>query len=220
MAQIEKVLTQKQYCDFMKSLPFWKGGTKYMAKLPYNCLYHATNDILWGDCVCLVKATVWGKATIPEKGKNWYLPGKYGLEDLTCEQLIDICDRESTNFKEIIPAEILYIKGENGIDHIGSYVGDFSFKWNDREWICNVIEATPSFENGILATYMDENGNRFNGKGGPAGGRWHKHGRLPWIQYPEDKVAYDVRQENGKTLVSANGIDVLEISSTVSVKKL
>lgn len=204
MAAIEKVLTSKQFCDFLKTLPWWKGGTKYRAELPYNCLYHATNDILWADCNNLVKATIWGKATVPAKGKNWYKPGLYGLNDLTCEQLIDICDRESTDFKTITPGECLYIKGTNGIDHIGVYVGDFSFTFNGKTWWVNVIEATPSFENGILATYVDAKGNRTNGKGGTAGGKWTKHGKLPWISYDED-FKYDVKSENDTTVINFEG---------------
>lgn len=212
---IEKVLTQKRFVDFLKTLPWWKGGTKYRSELPYNCLYHATNDILWADCNNLVKATIWGKATIPEKGKNWYKPGLYGLNDLNCAQLIDICDRESTDFKEIIPGEILYISDPNpNWGHIGVYVGDFSFTFNGKLWWVNVIEATPSFENGILATYVDSQGNRTNGKGGSSGGRWEKHGLLPWIEYPEqDKpLKYTVKQNGNQTI-----IDIVEGKGTITV---
>lgn len=180
----EIVLTAKEFCDFLKSLPFWKGGTNYKAQLPYNCLYHATNDVLWADCVCLLKATIWGKATIPPKGENIHTTGRYGLGDLTCEQLIDSCTDVSTDFSKIVAGECLYMDG-----HIGAYVGDFEFIWNNKTWHCNVIEATAGFEHGIICTYVDVNGYRTNGKGGESGGRWKKHGKLSnWIDYEEKKT--------------------------------
>lgn len=182
----EVVLSSKEYCDFLKTLPFWKGGTNYKAQLPYNCLYLDMNNMLWADCNNLVKATIWGKATIPEKGKNIYAPGRYGLNDLTCEQLIGACADISTDFSKMTPGECLYMGG-----HIGTYVGDFHFDWNGKTWYCNVIEATAAFEHGIIATYIDSSGSRTNGKSGESGGKWLKHGLLPWINYkeaPEEKI--------------------------------
>lgn len=210
----EIVLTAKKYCDFLKTLPFWKGGTKYRASLPYNVLYHATNDILWADCNNLVKGTIWSKATVPEKGKNAYYPGRYGLNDLTCEELINSCEGISTDFTKIIPGECLYIKGSNGIDHIGTYVGDFSFKWDGKEWWCNVIEATSAFENGILATYVDPSGYRTNGKGGASGGKWHKHGKLAqWIDYSDAvPLKYNIKYDGNQTI-----IDITEGKGTITI---
>ena len=209
MAQYEIIGTAKEFCDFMKSLPFWKGGTNYKAALPYNCLYHATNDVLWGDCVCTTKSAIWGKLTIPEKGKNWHLPGKYGLEDLTCEQLIAACSDVNSDFTKLIPGECLWMNG-----HIGTYVGDFSFKFNGKEWFCNVIEATAGFEHGILATYVDANGNRYNGKGGEAGGKWLKHGRLSnWIDYSDAvPLKYNIKYSGNQTI-----IDIVEGKGTITI---
>ena len=195
---IEIVLTAKEYCDFLKSLPFWPGGTNYKAQLPYNCLYHATNDVLWADCVCLPKAAIWGKATVPDKGENIHTPGKYGLGDLTCEEFIDSCSYISNNFSNIEPGECLYMSG-----HIGTYVGDFTFKWNNKEWLCNVIEATAAFEHGIICTYVDIKGNRSNGKGGEAGGKWIKHGKLPWIDYSSHKIKeIDIEKDIDKLIIN------------------
>ncbi len=211
----EIVLTSKKYCDFLKTLPWWSGGTKYRASLPYNCLYLATNNILWADCNNLVKSTIWGKATIPAKGTNWYKPGLYGLDDLTCEQLINSCSDISTDFSKLVPGECLYIKGSNGIDHIGTYVGDFSFQWDNRTWYCNVIEATAGFESGIIATYVDANGNRFNGKGGAAGGKWHKHGKLTkWIDYGDQNkdLTYTVKAEKNTAVIDFNGVGTVTIT--------
>lgn len=188
MAEI--VLTSAKYCSFLKTLPYWSGGTAYRAQLPYNCLYLDNslehNNVLWADCNNLVKATIWGRATIPPKGSNWYRPNLYGLGDLTCEQLIDACTDISTDFSDMIPAEILYMRGVGEPDHIGSYVGDFNVTVNGNVYKCNCIEATAGFGGGIMATYVDEAGRRYNGKGGAAGGIWTKHGKLSsWIDYSE-----------------------------------
>ena len=195
---IEKVLTKKQFCDFLKSLPFWKGGTNYRAQLPYNCLYHDFNGVLWGDCVCVPKATIWGMATVPPKGQNIHTPGKYGLDDLTCEELINACYDLSSDFYKTDDGECLYLPG-----HIGTFVGDFSFRWNNRDWVCNVIEATSDFEHGIIATYVDSRGVRSNGKGGEICGRWTKHGKLPWIEYEAAKVqTIDVPKDTEKIIIN------------------
>lgn len=183
----EIVLTASQYCSFLKTLPYWSGGTAYRAELPWNCLYLDNNNVLWADCNNLVKATIWGKATIPPMGQNWYRPNLYGLGDLTCEELIDACTEISTDFADIKPAEILYMRGVGEPDHIGSYVGDFNVTVHGTIFHCNCIEATAGFEGGILATYVDDHGRRFNGEGGAAGGTWTKHGKLTsWIDYNLD----------------------------------
>lgn len=182
MAEI--VLTAQEYCDFLKTLPYWSGGTAYRAQLPWNCLYlDPDTNVLWADCNNLVKATIWGKATIPPAGQNWYRPDLYGLGDLSCEELIDACSNISTDFSDMKPAEILYMRGVGEPDHIGSYVGDFNVTVNGTVFHCNCIEATAGFEGGILATYIDPTGRRYNGEGGAYGGIWTKHGQLPWIDY-------------------------------------
>lgn len=180
----EKVLTATTYCNFLKTLPLWAGGTGYRASLPWNCLYLDNNNVLWADCNNLVKATIWGKATIPPMGNNWYSPGLYGLGDLTCDQLINSCEDISTDFTDMTPAEIMFMAGSP--DHIGSYVGDFVINIGGQDYNCNCVEATAGFEGGILATYVDSQGRRYNGQGGAYGGTWDKHGKLPWIEYASD----------------------------------
>ena len=195
---MEIVLTAKEYCDFLKQIVFWPGGTNYRAQLPYNCLYHDINGVLWGDCVCVPKATIWSKATVPEKGKNCHTPGKYGLDDLTCEELIDACYDLSFDFSKTADGECLYLPG-----HIGTFVGDFAFRWNNKEWICNVVEATSDFEHGIIATYVDSRGVRSNGKGGEICGQWSKHGKLPWIDYGTPKIKeIDIEKDIDRLIIN------------------
>ena len=195
----EVVLTQKQFCDFLKSLPFGY-ASKYWAKFPYNCLYNQGKlaNGLWQystDCVCLVKSTIWGKATLPKnKGEYIYNKGKYGLNDVSCEGLIALCNNQSTDFSKIIAGECLWMQG-----HIGTFVGEWTGKWNGKTYTWNTIEATSCWGvDGILATYTDTKGNRYNHKGGTMAGTWKKHGKLPFIEYPSEKQVYKAEIDTAK----------------------
>ena len=188
----EVVLTAKQFCDFLKLLPFGY-ASKYWAKMPYNCLYNHGKQInglimYSADCNNLVKATIWSKATLPKnKGEYAYSKGKYGLNDLTCEGLIASCSGRSKDFSKgkIVAGECMFIPApKNGYPHIGTFVGEWTGKWNGKQYTWNTIEATSCWGiDGILATYTDEKGRRFDHKGGTQAGTWSEHGKLPWIDY-------------------------------------
>lgn len=197
----EQVLTQKQLVDFLKQFPF-KYASKYWAKAPYNCLYNhgQLSNGLWlfsADCVCLLKSSIWGKATLPKnKGEYIYKKGLYGLGDLSCEQLIAACYDRSKDFSKgkIIPAECLHMQG-----HIGAWVGEWTGSWEGKTYTWNTIEATSCWGiDGILATYTDEKGRRFDHRGGTQAGTWAEHGKLPWIIYPDTKETLKVSVDTSK----------------------
>ena len=202
----EVVLTQKQFVDFLKSLPFGY-ASQYNNKYPYNCLFNqgkAINGmtIYSSDCNNLVKSTIWSKATLPKnKGEFVYKKGQYGLGDVSCEQLIALCNNQSTNFTKIIPGECLWMQG-----HIGTFVGEWTGKWDGKTYTWNTIEATSCWgTDGILATYTDAQGRRFNHKGGTQAGTWKKHGKLPFIEYPSEKTTY-------KTVIDLSKYDKVELT--------
>ena len=208
----EVVLTAKQFCDFLKSLPFGY-ASKYISKYPYNCLYNqgqvATTKLTCysSDCNNLVKATIWSKATLPKnKGEFVYKKGLYGLNDLTCEGLIASCSERSKDFTKIVPGECLFIPApKGGYPHIGTYVGEWTGKWEGKTYTWNCIESTSCWGvDGILATYLDSKGRRFDHKGGTQASAWSEHGKLPWIDYGSSKgtleVSVDLSKYNKVTL--------------------
>ncbi len=138
------------------------------------------------DCVGLIKGILWGW----EKGKS---PKYRGSEvpDVGSDSMYkNYTTNQSTDFKNILPGEVVWITG-----HIGVYIGDGL-----------VIEATSratgGFTDNVLISAL---GNHGPVKGYPTRS-WTHHGRLRWIDYtavpqpdpkpepgkPEDYITYTV----------------------------
>lgn len=193
MAAIEQVFTAADYAETMKSMCWSMKGTKYRDTKPLNCLYYWGNGVWSADCNNLIKASIWGKGELPKNvGGYWYNPGRYGLGDITCKQMIDSCSDVSSNFLAIPQSAILYI--HDTVDHVGVYVGDYSKVLNGRTYTWNVIESSPVWANGIQTTYVDPSGRRLQCKGGEQKGAWQKFGKLPQINYG-DKIIEVVEKE-------------------------
>ena len=224
MAAIEKVFKSEDFAIGVRETPWTISGTRYRDSFPQNCNYCYAKGYFSADCVCFVKAYVWGKGVLYNNpGSYWYNPGKYGLGDVTCKQMIDGCDDVSTDMSKIAPGEILYIKGANDLTgHIGVYVGDYTKTINGKTYTYNVTEASPIWRNGIQATYMDANGNRYQCKGGTQSGRWEKHGKLKQVDYGSNSadvpLKYTVKTEGNKSFISVDGKGTLSVESTVTVK--
>lgn len=224
----EKVFKAKDFCASLIAGVWSMKATEYQSVKPLNCLYYWGNQKWSADCNNLYKCWIWSKGELPKNvGGYWYNPGRYGLGDVTCKQLIDACADVSTNFTNIEPGEILYIKGSTDLDgHIGIYVGDYSKVLNGVTYTWNVVESTPIWNNGIQTTYLDKNGNRFQCKGGAQAGRWEKHGKHPNIEFPSaptpvtDDLKYSISEKNGKQILTVDGKGKFEISTTTIVKKL
>ena len=131
------------------------------------------NGSTWGwDCVCLIKGILWGWSNDKNKPRGGgAVYGSNGVPDIGTEQMINVCNKVSTNFSNIQVGEMLWLKG-----HVGIYCGEG-----------NVIEATAGWGSyKIIKTQVDKNGNRtYNGKGGSA--KWQKHGFLPYVDYGEEQ---------------------------------
>lgn len=115
------------------------------------------------DCVGLIKGILWGW----EKGKS---PKYRGSEvpDVGSDSMYkNYTTHQSTDFKDILPGEAVWIVG-----HIGVYIGDGL-----------VIEATSrstgGFTDNVLISAL---GNHGTVKGYPTRS-WTHHGRLKWIDY-------------------------------------
>lgn len=112
------------------------------------------------DCCGLVKGVYWGFNADPKKvyGGATYKSG--GLADVSEVGLLSLCNEISNDFDNIIPGELVYIKG-----HCGVYIGNGE-----------VIESTPIWEDGAQITRLSQR-------------NWLKHGKLSFITYTgADKV--------------------------------
>ena len=123
----------------------------------------ASADTFGFDCVCLIKAILWGW-----EGDTGHIYGgadygSNGVPDIGTEQIIGVCHDVSTDFSEIAVGELLWMKG-----HVGIYIGD---------GLC--VECTPAWKNGVQVTAVHNIGR----KEGHNGRKWTKHGKLPYVAY-------------------------------------
>lgn len=125
------------------------------------------------DCVCFLKALLWGWEADKSKryGGAVYLSG--GVPDITEGDMIAACSHVSRDFSCVVPGEMLWMPG-----HMGIYVGNGL-----------AVECTPAWSDGVQVTAVLNMGS----KEGYHGRAWVKHGKLPYITYRE-QAALSVRQ--------------------------
>ena len=112
------------------------------------------------DCSGLLKGILWG---YPDNGKY----KSNDVPDQNADTIISKCSSVSTDFSNIVPGEIVWLKG-----HMGIYIGDGL-----------VIEATPKWDNGVQVTSCA------NVASGSKNRKWTKHGKSPYIDYGNTVVA-------------------------------
>lgn len=141
-----------------------------LARYPYNrrsdraaLIDNATADTFGFDCVCFVKAMLWGWEGDSSKEYGGVKYQSNGIPDVTEDVLLDLCTDVSSDFSAIQPGEYLYTKG-----HCGVYIG--------AGW---AVECTPNWEDGVQFTQVK------NVSDSPLliGRLWQKHGNLPGIVY-------------------------------------
>lgn len=111
------------------------------------------------DCCGLVKGALWGFTGDSRKTYGGAVYKANALDDVNESGLLKLCKDVSTDMKNIIPGELLYMSG-----HCGVYAGDGK-----------VIESTPSGKCGVQITDFKRV-------------KWTKHGKLPIVIYEETQV--------------------------------
>lgn len=162
-------------------------------KIYYNCGYNWGNYTTW-DCWNWPKTILWGWQPGWSVGSFLYAPGKNGVWDWNGHELIEWCKDVSEDFKNIPDLDMLITPKE---DHVGIYIGDRT--WNG--YYFNVAECTPKTDymiGGCLLSYVDEQGRRFNHKGGKQLGSWAKHGTIPIL---EDDIEFTVVYEDEDLII-------------------
>lgn len=188
---------------------------RHVGNVYYNCgyCYYEVNGVKYvsWDCWNLFKTHAWGWTPGYNKGSFLYAPGKNGIEDWNGKQIMDRCSDVSTNFKSIVPGELLLTKAE---DHMGGYIGEYVYAGKTY----NVVECTPKtsvMTGGVVLSYVDTQGRRFNCKGGTQAGSWYYHGKAPWIDYTNGALTYTVKQSGNKQIVNVQGKGQLTIITTI-----
>jgi hypothetical protein len=156
---------------------------KHIVNLP--TIYYSVSGGNWSkwngkswnfDCVNLIKSVLWGwcEDKNASHGGAKYLSN--GVPDVNADGLITKCYDISNDFKNIKHGEILWMSG-----HVGVYIGNRK-----------VIEATAAWEGKVVYSDIGLDGKRT--RNGVSCGYWKKHGKLPYIEYIENK------KENNKSL--------------------
>lgn len=118
-------------------------------------------DTFGFDCVCFIKALLWGWHGDYDHVYGGTAYASNGVPDMGEGDMIHACALVSTDFSNIEAGEVVWLPG-----HIGIYVGDGL-----------VAECTPSWSDGCQLTACNRSISGHNRRD------WVKHGRLPWLRY-------------------------------------
>ena len=142
---------------------------RLIAKNSFNYTYRSiinaqTANTFAFDCICLIKAILWGWNADTSDPNGGAVYGSNGVPDIGENTMIQRCSDVSTNFSTIVPGEMLWMDG-----HAGIYIGNGL-----------AIECTTGFGAwGVIKTAV--------GNIGPVSGYntryWTKHGKLPYVSY-------------------------------------
>ena len=147
-----------------------KNKDRYSSNLSYNRnaartakIKGASADTFGFDCVCLIKALLWGwdGNTSATYGGATYTSNN--VPDIGADQMIKVCKDVSTDFSNIQIGEAVWLEG-----HIGVYIGGGL-----------AVECTPIWKDGVQITAVHNIGT----KSGYNGRKWTKHGKLPYVTY-------------------------------------
>ena len=126
----------------------------------------AGTDVFGFDCVCFIKALLWGWVGDVTHNYGGAAYKSNGVHELTTGQMIGVCKDVSSDFTAIAVGEVLWKEG-----HVGIYIGNGL-----------AVEATPSWKDGVQITAVHNIGK----KTGYNGRTWTKHGKLPYVSYPAE----------------------------------
>lgn len=121
----------------------------------------ATSDVFAFDCVGLVKSVLWGFNADKRKHLGGAVYASNSVPDVGADAMIKNCSNVSTDFKNILKGEFVWMSG-----HCGVYIGDGL-----------VIESSPKWADGVQITSCNQTIKGYNRRD------WTKHGKLPYVVY-------------------------------------
>lgn len=119
------------------------------------------------DCVCFIKALLWGWCGDASKVYGGAEYCSNGVPDIGEDSMINACSDVSTDFRSIQVGEVVWLPG-----HIGVYIGDGL-----------AVECTPIWKDGVQITAVLNIG----AKSGYNGRTWVMHGKLPYVTYETEE---------------------------------
>lgn len=128
---------------------------------------NATADTFGFDCVCLIKALLWGwngDVTDVHGGAEY---GSNGVPDINDGQMLQVCTDVSKDFSKIQVGEYLWTDGHCGIYVGGGKAVECTYRWSDG------VQVTDVFNIAVGSNHV--------------GRYWKKHGKLPYIVYEAEE---------------------------------
>lgn len=153
-------------------------------------------DTFGFDCVCMIKALLWGWNGNQAKTYGGAVYKANDVPDIGADQMISACSGVSTDFSTIEVGEAVWFTG-----HIGVYIGDGL-----------AVECTPRWKDGVQITAVHNIGK----KTGYNGRKWTKHGKLPYVTYTgaaekTDEEGYTMTMRNLKRGCKGEDVRALQI---------
>ena len=127
----------------------------------------ASSDTFGFDCVCLIKGILWGWNGNVNATYGGAVYCSNGVPDVGSDAIMNYCTGVSTNFSNIIPGELVHMKG-----HVGIYIGNGL-----------AVECTPAWKNKVQITAVGNIGK----KSGYNTRTWTNHGKLNFIDYSDSE---------------------------------
>lgn len=147
-----------------------KNKERYSSNVEYNRqpartakIKAAYADTFGFDCVCLIKALLWGWNGDKSANYGGAVYKANNVPDIGADKMILECSNVSTDFSKIEVGEVVWMSG-----HIGVYIGGGL-----------AVESTPVWKDGVQITAVHNIGK----KAGYNGRKWTKHGKLPYVSY-------------------------------------
>jgi hypothetical protein len=151
---------------------------------------NASADTFGFDCVCLIKAILWGWTGDKNASYGGAVYASNGVPDIDADSMFNVCTGKSTDFSNIEVGEAVWTNG-----HIGVYIGNGL-----------AVECTPAWANCVQITACNKAKTGFKTR------NWKKHGKLPYIEY-------DVKKSTTTTTSSTAKKSVDEIAKEVIAGK-
>ena len=120
------------------------------------------------DCICFIKALLWGWCGDASKEYGGAVYQSNGIPDIDEKAMLELCKDVSEDFSNILPGEYLWTDG-----HCGVYLGNGK-----------AAEATYRWDDGVQETTVYN----ITGDIGGKGRYWKKHGKLPGIVYEAEEA--------------------------------
>lgn len=148
---------------------------RYCNNHPYNRQAIRSNkirsvsaDTFGFDCVCLIKGILWGWKGNTGATYGGAVYNSNGVPDKNADQIMNYCSGVSTDFRNIVPGELVHMSG-----HVGIYIGDGL-----------AVECTPIWKDGVQITAVGNIGR----KTGYNTRTWVNHGKLNFVDYVTQEV--------------------------------